>query len=408
MLDEIYPRVHSRFSSLPLLGPHAEGFAVWLYARGYPRISIRRRIRALPRVDDSLRRRGTRGIEDLEAADLLGLAPRDSRDDIYLSAVVRSLASYFAAQDLLRCSAPSPPQALVGAYRTHLQHVRGFAEWTLKHHSATATELLTFVGFDGDLARLGAVGLRDIEAFLRTLGSRLSRASLQHSVAHLRSFLRFLADGGFVDSGLHAEIDTPRTYRGELLPRSLPWETVRALLASIDRSTPMGKRDYAMLLLVATYGLRTSEVVAIRLGDVEWRAGRLRVPRPKTGEPLILPLTDEVGAALVEYLREGRPDLPRREVFLRVRTPPGPLKPTAVTEAFQACSRRSGLSIPFQGPHCLRHSLAVHLLRQGTSLATIGDLLGHRSPESTVVYLRLDVEDLRQVSLPLPHQEVQT
>ena len=104
----------------------------------------------------------------------------------------------------------------------------------------------------------------------------------------------------------------------------------------------------------------------------------------------------------MSYLREGRPALPQREVFLRCRAPAGVLKPTAVTEAFQGWARRSGLKIPFQGPHCVRHSYAVHLLRQGTPMKTIGDVLGHRNAESTCVYLRLAIDDLREVAIPLP------
>jgi site-specific recombinase XerD len=220
----------------------------------------------------------------------------------------------------------------------------------------------------------------------------------------LRSFLRFLAGRGFVVTGLDGQIDTPRVYRGERLPRSLPWKVVRAFLGAIDRSTPMGQRDYAMFLLIATYGLRTCEVAALQLDDVHWRAAELRVPRPKTRSPLVLPLTKEVGAALVEYLRDARPHLLHREMFLRVRAPAGPLRPTAVTEAFQGWVRRSRLPITYQGPHCLRHSLAVHLLQEGAALKTIGDLLGHRGAESTCVYLRLHVEDLRDVALDLPKE----
>jgi integrase len=246
------------------------------------------------------------------------------------------------------------------------------------------------------------LGPRQLEGFLRTVGTRIGRASLQHTVAHVRSFLRFLASRGDSVHGLDSSIDTPRLYRGEHLPRALPWETVQAFLAAIDRASPMGRRDYAIFLLVATYGLRTSEVAALRLDDIEWRASRIRVPRPKTQTPLCLPLTPEVGAALLDYLQHARPDLPWREVFLRVRAPAGPLAPTAVTEAFQAWTRRGGLPIPYQGPHCLRHSLAVQLLRQGTPLKAIGDLLGHRSAESTCVYLRLHVEDLRDAGLDLP------
>jgi integrase/recombinase XerD len=226
---------------------------------------------------------------------------------------------------------------------------------------------------------------------------------MQHMVTHLRAFLRFAGSRGQAPIGLDRQIDTPRVYRQEQLPRALSWEVVQAFLQAIDRTTPGGLRDYAIFLLIATYGLRASDIVGLTLDDVEWRARRLRVRQRKTGSVLWLPLTDEVATALLDYLRDGRPRLavrryrrgfqtdPRhfREVFLRCRTPAGVLQSTAIAEAFQAWSRRSGLTIPFQGVHCLRHSYALHLLRSGLSLKTIGDLLGHRSSESTCVYLRL-------------------
>jgi integrase len=161
-----------------------------------------------------------------------------------------------------------------------------------------------------------------------------------------------------------------------------------------------------MFLLIATYGLRASEVVAISLDDIRWRHGSLRIHQRKTSSPLELPLTNEVSAALVKHLRRTPPPVPHRRVFLRMRAPIGILKPTAITEAFQALVRGSGLKIPFNGPHCLRHSFAVQLLKNGTPLKTIGDILGHRTAESTSVYLRLATGDLREVSLPVPDQRL--
>jgi site-specific recombinase XerD len=199
-------------------------------------------------------------------------------------------------------------------------------------------------------------------------------------------------------------IDTPRIYRLERLPRHLPWETVKQLLASIDTTSPYGLRDYTMLFLVATYGLRTCEVVSLTLDDINWRAGTIRIPQRKTAQELVLPLTDAAGDVLVRYLKESRPNLSFRQLFLRVRAPLGALKSTAVTEAFQLRVRLSGLDIPYHGPHCLRHSYATHLLRQGTSVKAIGDLLGHRDAESTCVYLRLATEELRTVALPVPEE----
>jgi integrase/recombinase XerD len=178
---------------------------------------------------------------------------------------------------------------------------------------------------------------------------------------------------------------------------------VQALLRAVDRTTPVGLRDYTLLFLIATYGLRAGEVVALTLDAIDWRQGLFRVPQRKTGGSLLLPLTDAAGTVLLRYLRKGRPPSPQRELFLRARAPAGVFKPTAVSEIFQKWVRRSGLPISFQGPHCLRHSYAVHLLRQGVPLKTLGDLLGHRTAESTCVYLRLASDDLGRVALPLPH-----
>jgi integrase/recombinase XerD len=404
MLAEFFPRAHTRFSSLKLLGPRLDGFTGWLRSEGYPRIPVRRRVRAAARLEVLLAAHGVQRLEELSAAQLLGFAPEDSQEDIYLAAVIRSLARWLDAEGVLAKAVETPAQRLVAEYASRLDRVRGLAESTCAHHGATAAEFLEFLGFDGDPAVLRQLGSGEIELFVRALGARLSRASLQHSVAHLRSFLRFLAGRGQVVPGLDTMIDTPRVYRGERLPRSLPWETVQAFLAAIDRSSPMGRRDYAMFLLIATYGLRTSEVAALCLDDIAWREERIHVSRSKVRSALVLPLTGEVGAAIIDYLKHARPAHPCRQVFLRVRAPAGPLAPTAVTEAFQRWTLRGGLPIPYQGPHCLRHSLAVHLLRQGASLKVIGDLLGHRSPESTCVYLRLHVDDLREAALALPRE----
>jgi site-specific recombinase XerD len=157
-----------------------------------------------------------------------------------------------------------------------------------------------------------------------------------------------------------------------------------------------------MLFLIATYGLRACEVVALTLDAIDWRGRRLHIPQRKTGTPLVLPLTDAAGTVLLRYLQRGRPLSPHRELFLRHRAPAGILERTAVADVFQKWVRRSGLAISFQGAHCLRHSYAVALLRRGVGLKTLGDLLGHRTAESTCAYLRLATDDLREVAMAVP------
>ena len=405
MLVEFCPQAHARYMSLPLLGPHLEGLVVWLVARGYPRPCIRRRLSAMSRLETRLRRRGVRRLEDLSDSELLRFTPRHVRNDVALSAAVRSITRYLKEHDLLARPEFTPSEQLTADYRRHLDRTRGLAAKTLKLHSATVAALLSFLNFDRDRQALQNLGSSQIDAFIRATSARQGRESLQHAVAHLRSFLRFLAGRNEIRAGLLDAIDTPRVYRQERLPRALAWAAVQAFLGAIDCSTAMGRRDHTMFLLMATYGLRTSEVAALRLDDIDWRAEKIRVSRPKTGTPLELPLTDEVGAALLDYLRHARPQSPCREVFLRLRLPAGRIGSTTVSEAFRTWARRAGLSSTgCGGPHCLRHSLAVHLLREGISLKSIGDLLGHRSAESTCVYLRLQVEDLRDAALPLPSE----
>jgi len=402
MLKEYFPRYHLRYSSLPIFGSILDDFSDWVTAIGYHRGRVRQHVRTTGRLERKLRRRGCCSLHEISREKLRACRPKDSQDDQELNATVRLWERYLDERQVLPRPESTPIDHLTAEYRTYLERVRGASLSTLTHHAWTASHFLTHLGYDSSSSCLADLDRNEIERYVRVRGQRSNRASLQHEIAHLRSFLRFLATRGQAKPGLDSEIDTPRIYRGEQLPRSLPWDTVCGLLSSIDRTTPMGLRDYAIFLMIATYGLRASEIVTLKLDDIQWRTGVIQIPMKKTATPLLLPLVDPIGDSLVAYLRRGRPHLRHREVFLRCRAPAGVLKPTAVTEAFQRWAKHSGLKIPFQGAHCLRHSYAVHLLRQGVSLKTIGDLLGHQSAESTCVYIRLAVEDLRDVALSLP------
>jgi site-specific recombinase XerD len=300
---------------------------------------------------------------------------------------------------------PTPSEQLIHAYREHLGRVRGLAVATIGRHARFAGDFLRFLHYD-DVHCLSQVRAVDLEAFVAEASAHVGRITMQKVIAILRSFLRFLAVSGETPAGLDRQIESPRHHRGERLVRALPWKDVLSLLDTIDRSTVKACRDYAMLLLIATYGLRVSEVASLRLDDIQWRARVVRVPRPKVGTPVALPLTDEGAAALIVYLRRRFGDTRERRLFLRVRAPRGPVQSTAICDAFDAWAARASVQAPgLGGPHCLRHALAMHLLRQGTPLKTIGDLLGHRSVESTGIYLRLQVEDLRDVALSLPTRD---
>jgi integrase/recombinase XerD len=404
MLHSLFPKAHQKFLSMPLLGPITDGFDDWLAANGYTPGSREFAIRVLPHVDADLRRRRARDVASLTHTtlqacwrDLIKVFPTNA-------GTVRALERYLRAVGMIVAEGSgavgTSALTLSQEYADHLREVRGFAASTVSSHQRTAQCFLQHLEKGG--TAVGCVRSSDIEWYIAKAGRRLSRASLQHDIAALRGFLRFLTTGGRAPAGLDRQIDTPRLYRLEKLPHALPWETVRTLLRGMDTASPMGLRDYAMFLLIATYGLRASEIVAISLDDIRWRQGILRIHQRKTSSPLELPLTNEALSALVKHLKRTPPPAPYRRIFLRMRAPIGVLKPTAVTEAFQSLVRKSGLDIPYQGPHCLRHSYALHLLKNGTPLKTIGDILGHRTAESTCMYLRLATEDLREVALAVP------
>jgi site-specific recombinase XerD len=386
------------------LGSIADGLDDWLASNGYTQQSRTRAIGELPHVDAELWRRQIKQIPHLTPAVLHDCWGSLLKKYPNRAATVRVLERYLAANGLIIPGRPATTTStatnLIEEYANFLSEVRGLAASTISLHRHTARSFLQHL--DEERVRLKNTQATQIESFITKAGKRLGRARLQSEISELRGFLRFLATDGRAPEGLANQIDTPRLYRLEQLPRSLPWETVRALLRSIDRTSAKGLRDYAMFLLIATYGLRRSEVVAITLDDIRWRQGRLRIHQSKTSSTLELPLTNEVACALAKHLKRTPPPAPYRNIFLRIQAPIGVLKPIAVYDALLSLVRKSGLRIPFQNPHSLRHALAVHLLRKGTPLKTIGDIFGHRSPASTSTYLRLATEDLREVPLPVP------
>lgn len=400
------PKWQARYNSLPILGGIWPAFCEWLRQKGYSDTAIRRRVYGGPLLEDALQSRGVRSLCELTASQLRSLAPAPSYWTPQLTcALISSLLSYLAERGELATSPPTQRDMVIASFRQHLESVRGLTSSTAARTSARAAQFLQFLDHDATPGRLQELTMVEVDAFVAKLGLSLGRASMQKVVAVLRAFLRFSAAEGLVPVGLDSQIDSPRCLRGELLPRALPWSSVRILIQAIDRTTPKGLRDYAMLLLIATYGLRVGEVAALTLDHIAWRTRQFLLPRPKVGTLLPLPLTDDVASALADYLRNGRQASVHRHLFLRVRTPGSPVKSTTICDAFDCWAARSGIQLPPKGsggPHCLRHSLAVHLLRTGVTLKAIGDLLGHRSAESTGVYLRLQLEDLRDVCLSLP------
>jgi integrase/recombinase XerD len=402
MLDTLFPIVSKRCMRLPLFGPVMEDFTEWLVQQDYAPLHIRAMLRVVRKMDRHFRRKAVHRLEEITSPSLDRYWQILRRHIPWDAGTVRIMERFLRMRGVFSCQSRTPTALQLADYSGYLGEVRGLAPGTISGQLRVTAQFLAHLDFDKATRRLEAIGADDIEGFIGKINQSLSRATLQTRVTSLRNFLRFLAASGKVPPDLAERVDGPRVYKHEKLPRTLPWKTVQALLRSIPKNTSMGQRDYAMLFLMATYGLRSCEVAALTLDDVDWRAGLLRIPQSKTRNVLDLPLTDEAARVLIKYLRQVPRPNGYRNLFFRMRAPIGPLTRESLREAFQSWSRRSGLDIPFQGPHCLRHCYAVHLLRQGTALKTIGDLLGHQHPETTAGYLRLATEDLREVGLSVP------
>lgn len=221
-------------------------------------------------------------------------------------------------------------------------------------------------------------------------------------VTVLRSFFRFLYQRGHITSDLASAVPSVANWRLSQIPKSLRPDQVERLLASCDRQTPIGRRDYAILLLLARLGLRAGEVVALTLEDLDWETGVFTV-HGKGNRREQLPLPEDVGEALVDYLRHSRPPCSSRRVFIRQRAPrQGFSSSAAIDDVVRRALARAGLNPPFKGAHLLRHSLATRMLGSGASLAEIGDILRHCCPETTQIYAKVDLSALRALAPPWP------
>lgn len=406
MLETLCPLTFRRYLSLKILGPVADGFAAWLVKQRYSRIYTKQMIWLLPHIEANLVGRGIRRVTDIKGNDFLACRKKLRRRFPYQEGIGCTLERYLRVENLIKQERPtksSVTDKYLAAYARYLESVRGAATSRIQQNSCTALEFLAYLKIQKNPRRLRGLTANDVEAFVRKISHRFTRASLQQIVSRLRCFLRFLVVKGEVPQCLDRQIDSPRVYREEQLPRTLPWQTVQTLLDSIDRSTVVGSRDFTMFSLMAIYGLRASDVAALTLDNIQWRSCKISISQQKTGAVLELPLTDAAGDALHRYLKKHAPPPPFRHLFLRVKAPVGTLTTAALSQRFRFWAGRSGVKLPGRGScHRIRHSYAVFLLRRGTSVKTIGDILGHRTLESTWTYLRLAIDDLREVPLPVP------
>jgi integrase/recombinase XerD len=297
-----------------------------------------------------------------------------------------------------RRRSPDPFQAATPGFFLYLKEERGLSESSITNYHYALRRLEAYLSMLGGVD-LGALSPPILSGFITATAQTVGRASMIGICVAVRIWIRYLHREGILARDLSRLVEVPQQYRLAEVPRSITWDEVRRTLEVVDQRTAVGRRDYGILLLLVTYGLRAREVAALTLDDVDWKRERLLVPERKADHTTAYPLSAVVGDALVRYIREGRPFTRDRQIFLRHRAPPGPLTHAAVSTLVSRYLHRAGITVELAGSHTLRHTCVQRLVDAGFPLKTIGDYVGHRSPSSTEIYAKVAVETLREVAL---------
>ncbi|MFC1795011.1 site-specific integrase [Planctomycetota bacterium] len=290
-------------------------------------------------------------------------------------------------------------QHIENSFAQYLQQERGLSQATLDNYLPVVRRLLTDQFGDRKIV-FNELHPRDISSFIIHYAHTRSRSCGQIIIPALRNFFRFLYMRGKTDTNLAGAVPTVPRWQLTKIPKILQPEQTKRILQSCDKNTAMGKRDHAILLLIARLGLRAGEIVHLELDDIFWEASELIV-RGKSNREERLPLPHDVGQAITTYLCDSRPHCSSRRLFIRMLAPlQGFYNSVAVSNIVQRYIARAGINIDFKGVHLFRHTLATNMLRGGATLSEIGEILRHQLPSTTEIYAKVDFKALKAIALP--------
>jgi site-specific recombinase XerD len=393
------------------IGDPIERYVVWLGEQSYAARNVFVRVPILLRFGEFAQGAGASNWEELPAhlesfvEDWLTRQGRDYPQP-QRQAAARGIRN--PIQQLIRLilphhaenksGLPDPFAEAVPGFFGFLRQERGLREATLVQYRHYLQRL------QEHLRRVGRPLLPDlppaaVRTFITESGQTIDKRSVQSLCSILKVFFRYLYRVGLMTRDLGKAIESPRRYSLASLPRSITWNEVERMLQKVDRRSAVGKRDYAILLLLLTYGLRAREVGALTLDDIDWKRDRLDIRGRKAGHSTAYPLAPPVGEALLDYLKQGRPETTERAVFFRAYAPYKPLSRVAVSLRAKWYLQKAGINVPRPGSHTLRHTCVQRLVDSGFSLKTIGDFVGHRTPDATRIYAKVNVQALREVAL---------
>ncbi len=394
------------------LGDAIEKYLTWLEGHAYSSRCVIRRVPLLLRFGEFARRRGTHRIEELHGyldpfvASQLRKRTQPCQSKASQKKYIRD--QRMPIEQFLRVvesrTVPSGPTVArpfehwAPDFFGHLRRVRGLSATTIGGYASQLSRFDEFL-VARRIAAPDALSPAILDDFLADRRVKVCSRSLRMSCTALRAFLRYLFREGILRRDLSVVVEGPLTYRLSEIPRSVGVEDIERTLRMVDRRSVVGRRDYAMLMLLVIYGLRAREVAALTLEDIDWKASVLHLHGRKAGHAAVYPLAAEVGEAVIDYLRHGRPETSDRRVFFRTRAPRVAITYRIVSQRAELYLRKAGVAVAHAGSHTLRHSCAQRLVDADFSLKVIGDYLGHRRAESTRIYSKVAIEALREVAL---------
>ena len=413
MLERCYvrPETVDRIRSCWISGA-IDQYVTWLVEQKYNDKTVFRRIPLLVSFGDFARAQGAESIGDLpryietfvearvservrgrKSGERLKRILKDIRNPI--QQMLRLVIAGFTVKRRRRPE--NPFEELAPSFFVYLRQEKGLRETSIIHYSHYLRQFdsyLQSIQFD-DLRHLSPPVL---SGFFPVFSQRRGRTSVRDACGVLRVFVRYLYRERILTTDFSSIIEHPQTYRLSNVPRSITWDEVRRMLDAVDKRSPRGKRDHAILLLLVTYGLRAREVAALTLDDIDWRNERLRIPERKAGHSTAYPLSPIVGQAILDYLKLGRPQTTDRHIFFRTVAPQAAMTYSAVSGTATHYLRKAGIPVSRAGSHTLRHTCVQRLVDADVSLKVIGDYVGHRVPAATRIYTKVAVESLREVA----------
>jgi integrase/recombinase XerD len=404
-------RISVRVEQGPL-GSYVGAYAAQLLSEGYARHSSCVKIRLVGAFNRWLNRKGIAAnkVIDQHTVDFLRYHNRCGHrlgrgDPATLKRLLKLLRDQGVIAQRPAQIPTTPSERLVEEYDIYLQKERVLSLATRINYNPFVQKFLT-VRFGKGPVRLSRLRATDIIGFVRCHAGQLHGKRVQLMTTALRSFLQFARLRGDITLDLAACVPAVASWSLSTLPRAIPPAHVKLVLEHCNRQTAIGRRDYAILLLLARLGLRSGEIAALSLEDIDWKNGVFSVVG-KGGCSSQLPLPADVGNAIAAYLKDGRPRLSRsRRVFLRARAPAVGFTSMAVRDVVKRALDRAGIDSPRKGAHQFRHALATGMLNRGASLSEIGQLLRHQNPDTTRIYAKVDLVSLRALAMPWPGGEL--